>query len=455
MNNFLEETILKENLIQMGDHLLIALSGGADSISLCHCLWRLQEKLSLSLRAIHVHHGIRGKEADRDAEFCKKFCESLSIPLELYTCSVPTECAKTKESEETCARRLRYAAFLETATENEKIVTAHTASDNAETILFHLARGTGLKGLLGIPKTRGKMIRPMLSIERKDVEAYCKEQHLDFVTDSTNLQKEYARNRIRMEAIPALLAANAAAVENISRMTKILTEEEALLESLTDRAQQEAKTKDGLSCTILKTFPKILAMRVLQKTLKETFSMDVSYVHVKAVYDLNENGAEVSLPENHLVYRQQDVLHFLDTPQETKLWSYTVSLENFKEQTFEIPMGTLKIQKLPIKDLQNFYKQHFPNAIDCAKIGTVLELRSRKEGDSFTHPKRKVSKTLKKWQNELALPKFSRKAYPVLACQKEVLWAAPLGTSLPYLPNVNTKQILLLTIQNGGNTNND
>lgn len=448
-----EKVIRNYGMLQTGDSVLVGLSGGADSVCLCHLLWRLQERLGISVRALHVNHGIRGEEADRDEHFCKAFCEKFEIPLEIYRCSVPDECAKTKEGTEECARRLRYAAFEQFSKENEKIATAHTANDNAETVLLHMARGTGLKGLCGIPPVRGKIIRPLIETERAQTEAYCEKEHLGFVTDSTNLSKAYARNRIRMDALPAMKTVNPAALQAVSRMTALLTEEEALLSELTQKALEQAQSAQGLSLEILKSFPKALSLRVIQQKLKNTWQGEFTLAHAQAILGLLESGNAVQIANAHRVYKRNGYLVFSEPQSRIPEWNFSLSLETLTDETLETPFYSIRIQKIFIKDLQNFQKELFPNAVDCAKIGTTLELRSRRSGDRFSHPKRKVTKTLKKWFIECKIPLEERNASAVLSSGEHVLWTANFGTSAPFLPNDETKEILFLTIQNGGNTN--
>ena len=453
MNKCVEQTIERYAMLQTGDSVLVGLSGGADSVCLCHLLCQLQETLGITVRALHVNHGIRGTEADRDEAFCKAFCAKLSIPFSVERICVPAECAKTGEGEEACARRLRYAAFQKHRQPNEKVATAHTASDNAETVLLHLARGTGLRGLCGIPPVRDYVIRPLLFLTREDTEAYCKAQGLSYVTDSTNLSEAYARNRMRKMALPALKTVNPEAVLAISRTTQLLNEEEQWLTELTQKALKQATCENGLSCTALQAMPRPLALRVIREHLTRTWQMDASLCHIEAVYALLNSQKQVTLPGKHIVYCQNQVLCFSEKPKKTAPLVLPISLENFETMQVETPVGTLQIEKQSIKDLQFFHKDLFPNALDCAKIGKDVVLRGRMAQDTLTHPKRKVRKTLKKWMNEAKIPAEQREAYPVLANDTAVLWVAGFGADAAFLPTKETKEILSLTLLNGGNIN--
>ena len=169
-------------MLSPGDTVAAAVSGGADSMCLLSLLCDCAEELGIRVHAVHVHHGIRGAEADRDEAFVRTFCEDLEVPLTVFHVDVPAEAARTGESTELCARRLRYAMFDQLAA--DKIATAHTASDAVETLLMNLSRGSGLTGLCSIPKVRGRIVRPLIGFFREETESYCREAGVPFVTDS-------------------------------------------------------------------------------------------------------------------------------------------------------------------------------------------------------------------------------------------------------------------------------
>ena len=181
------QTVNRCGMLQKGDAVVVALSGGADSVSLLHCLYSIKESFDLSLHAAHLHHGIRGAEADRDAQFCKILCEKYNIPFHLRHADIPKLASEQKISEELCGRQERQKLYHDlSASLHAKVATAHTASDSAETLLFHLARGTSFRGAAGIAPVRGFLIRPLIDCTREQVERYCAENALDYVTDSTN-----------------------------------------------------------------------------------------------------------------------------------------------------------------------------------------------------------------------------------------------------------------------------
>ena len=222
MLNKLQAFIRQYALVQSGDCVICAVSGGADSMALLWAMYLLKEKLQITLSAAHFNHGLRQQESDRDEEFVREFCRRYEIPLFCERGQV----VAGKKGLEAAARDARYA-FLNTLP--GKIATAHTANDNAETVLMHMVRGTGLKGLGGIAPACGRLIRPMLSVTRQDVLAFLEEYHVRFVQDSSNDTDLFLRNRLRHHVMPLLEQENPCLAENLSAMALGLREDEAAL----------------------------------------------------------------------------------------------------------------------------------------------------------------------------------------------------------------------------------
>ena len=197
MMDKIKETITRYNMLQENDVVAVAVSGGADSIALLHTLHSLKHELGITVVACHVNHNLRGEESIRDAQFVEDFCSINKIPVTFYSIEVKVD---KHESVEERARKMRYECFDKLCNElNAKLATAHTASDNAETVFLNILRGTGTKGLCGIPPVRDNIIRPLLRCTREEIENYCKENSLSFVTDSSNLSDDYTRNKIKSQ----------------------------------------------------------------------------------------------------------------------------------------------------------------------------------------------------------------------------------------------------------------
>lgn len=234
--------IIEKNLILPGDNVIAGFSGGADSTVLVHILYSLRQELGFNLTAAHLHHGIRGEEADRDLEFAKSFCRHFNIAFEYKKCDIPKIAAENKISEETAGREERYRFFAELAADNAKIATAHNKNDNVETVIHHIIRGSGTLGLCGITSKRENIIRPLINIERDEIERYCEENALDYVTDSSNMQTEYTRNRIRHCVIPEMKKINPKIVSSVCRMASLVSEDNEYLELEAEKAYKKYVT---------------------------------------------------------------------------------------------------------------------------------------------------------------------------------------------------------------------
>lgn len=236
------DTIRRYDMLRPGERVLVALSGGADSVSLLLVL----QALGYEVRAFHLNHCLRGAESDRDEAFCRALCAERGVPLHVGRCDIAA-LSQGKAVEET-ARRERYR-LLERAAEGDKVATAHTADDNLETVLFHLVRGSGAKGVSGIPPVRGAVIRPLLFAERREIEAFLRENGQDYVTDSSNLSDDYTRNRLRHSVLPVLRGINEQAAQAALRLGEQLRQDEACLGGQAERCLQIALRADGAYLT--------------------------------------------------------------------------------------------------------------------------------------------------------------------------------------------------------------
>ena len=281
--------------VQSGDTVICAVSGGADSMALLWGMYLLKDQLQVQLQAAHFNHGLRGEESDRDADFVKSFCQKYDIPLHMEK----THVVSGEKGLEAAARDARYGFF---ATLGGKLLTAHTANDNAETVLMHLIRGTGLKGLGGIAPVRGNVIRPMLNITRREVLDFLQEYSVSYVEDSTNAGSDFLRNRVRHDVMPLLLKENPRLARELSSMAFSLREDEAYLQSI-------APTTDRVS--ELKELPESLQIRSLFKLMDKFGLNEASRDHLRLVRSLvysDNPSARVCLPGGTVIERNYDQL---------------------------------------------------------------------------------------------------------------------------------------------------
>ena len=295
MESLVLKAIERYSLLEKSHNVTVALSGGADSVSLLNVLVSLKDKLNINVSAAHLNHMIRGEEAIRDEEFARICCEKLGVPFFCERIDVPKYAKEHRLSLEAAAREVRYSFLRRVNT--GVVATAHTASDSLETIIFNLARGSSLKGLCGIPAKRDIFIRPLILSTRADVEQYCAENRLEYVTDSTNLSDDYTRNRIRHSVIPVLKEINPAVEKAVSRTVEGLLEDERFLSSLADKFLSE-NVNDGLLDVSLLPDPAVAKRAIKKFTETAVGGITLDNRHILEIYGICKDGGRVSLPNN-------------------------------------------------------------------------------------------------------------------------------------------------------------
>ena len=295
-------TINKYNLIQKGDKIVLGLSGGPDSVCLLHILNRLKEVLDIEVYAAHLNHQIRGIEAQKDALYISKLCDELGVTYFIKSINVPEYCKENKLSLEEGARKLRYEMFYEIKEKlnADKIAIAHNMNDQAETVLMRMMRGTGLQGLKGIDYIRdGVIIRPILEVERSEIEAYCEEYKLNPRIDSTNLESIYTRNKIRLELIPFMRDNfNSNIIESIVRMSNSLKSDNEFIEEEALRKFREVSsiTSDSVSINLDKyiSLHKSLKSRIIRHGIKYVLG-DTNFIDQKHIEEASSSKGVICL----------------------------------------------------------------------------------------------------------------------------------------------------------------
>ena len=404
MLNKLLSFVRQHQMVAPGDRVICAVSGGADSVALLFAMCLLAPKLEITVEAAHFNHCLRGAESDEDARFVAQLCDRLEIPLHMGQGTV----VAGKKGLEAAARNARYA-FLEQLP--GKIATAHTADDNAETVLMHLIRGTGLKGLGGINPTRGKLIRPMLSITRQDVLAFLREYHLSWREDSSNAGDDFLRNRLRHRVIPLLMEENPSLPQNLSAMALRLREDEHLLS-----AQAQLSDPD---IPALRNLPEALRSRWIVSFLENAGIGEPEKEHIDMVQRLifsDKPSARANLPGGITVARCYERL------------CVNPALEKLHRQVLQVPCNF----RIPGTDICLSVSRAYGlvHASDCFTVvprGDVI-LRSREPGDTIRLPG--GSKTLKKLFIDQKIPALHRDRIPVIADDEGVLGIMGFGGNL-------------------------
>ncbi len=414
------------NMLSNDRCLTVALSGGADSVSLLYCMLELKDRLGLQISAIHINHMLRGSESDRDELFVRKLCSELSVPLTVRKIDVSAE-KKKGESIELAARRVRYEAFESCAT--GVIATAHTADDFLETMVFNISRGTALNGLCGIPAVRGRFIRPLLFCTRHDVEQYCDKNNIEYVTDSTNLCDCYSRNKIRHYVIPVLKQINPSVCTSVVKNSLSISEDNDFIEDAADKLYKAAGSGDSLNADIISATHAAVAKRAIKHYIEQYSSCTVDSRKINLVYDgvVSGNG-KISLESGVYAVVADGLL----------------SIESSQKQTAEFltRFATEDIQNLDQSEKINILLSK--NTLDYDKIVGNPVIRSRITGDKIRLAGRGVTKSLKKLYNEYGIPHEQRDTLPVIADMEGIVWIHGFGPSERVAPDKNTKKVLII-----------
>ncbi len=423
-------------MISSGDTVGVGLSGGADSVALLHILVTNKDKLGIQkIKAVHIHHGIRGVEADRDLDFSKKLCKKLCVEFVSFNINVPAEAEKTGESIEECARRLRYECFEKV--ECERLATAHNLNDNAETLIFNLARGSSLSGLCGIPYTREKYIRPLLDCTRAEIEEYLTENNLEYVTDSTNLSDEYTRNKIRHNILPLLFELNPSFDKAFLKcIDSVKIADDYIMTSAKDLLLKVRKN-DYYDFSLLESCHKAVKNQVISLILKEQNIKNISREYISAVNHIIKNGGKTSLGGNITAFAERQKLYF-NEPLTAE--GFEISLE-FKSQQVATPVGVYSVNIIDKKDLQKLNIKNIDKFIDCDKISSDVFVRNRREGDSYK-PLNRGTKTLKKLLNEAKIPVCDRSKMLILSDNEGIIWTELFGVSEYYKADETTEKFV-------------
>ncbi len=433
---------LKNKLFSGGDRVCVAVSGGRDSIALLHGLLALQKQLGITVFAAHFHHGIRGAEADRDRDFVRSCCEDCGIDCVLGSGNAKQRSEQTGESLEEAARFLRLR-FLESL-DADKIATAHHLGDNAETVLMHLLRGTGLRGLAGIPVKRDRYVRPLLDQTRESIDAYLLEKGLPHIEDSTNETDDCLRNRLRHHVLPLLLQENPVFLQTLSRSGEILGSEDRYLSDCAAAARQNCTRDGALSCRELLGLDPVIRRRVLLGVLRELSLENPGLVHLEQLEKLIGSAspsASVQLPEGHVAHREYDRLLF-GTPEADKVCP---------DKVLQIPGDTilseisLKISAIVTESSQFLQKNDFTFSFRYDMIApSVWSVRKREPGDMLLL--RQGHRSLKKLLIDRKIPKAQRDRLPVLLCSGRIAGVLGLAVCEDFLPQPG-RPVLTLTLQ--------
>lgn len=459
MQKTVRDFIREYDMIKPGDKVLVAVSGGADSVCLMYLLNSMKEQLRMELRIMHVHHGLRGKEADRDAAFVEEEAKRLNLPCRVVYRNVTEYGKEQKLSVEEAGRVLRYQALEKEAMAwgNAKIATAHHREDQAETILHNLFRGSGLKGLCGMSAVKGAVIRPLLCVGRQEILKYLQEQGLSYCEDSTNACQDYTRNRLRHKLIPEICRdINAGAVKHIVGAGKLLSQADEYLEGQAEeiwnrygKRQKEAGSY-GIELKVLENQPDILKGYLIRKMigLCTNSVKDITFVHIDQICRLAEKGTgkKVSLPYGLEAKAEYGTLwiEFFKTEPKPDGAIEPVCVE----KSAEITVKALKLSHFPYKKDEEIPENRYTKWFDYDTIKNTLSVRNRQTGDYITLKGGK-RKTVKAYMIDEKIPREERERILLLAEGHHILWIVGYRISEYYKITEHTRQILQVQMDGG------
>lgn len=468
----IEKFIQKYHMLTCGDRVIAGVSGGADSVCLFLMLLELREKIGFDLIVVHVHHGLRGEAADQDQQFVEALCEQHRIPLEIFRVNLESIAKKRKQSLEEAGRMVRREAFDSVCKKygGNKIALAHHQNDNAETLLWNLSRGTGLDGLGGIRPVNGKFIRPLLCMNRKEIEEYLAKRKQSYCIDETNAGTDYTRNKLRHLVLPILEEqVNSAAVRHMNETMEQIWELQEYMQEQVEAAYQECVQEHfEKACWIqiqqksFETFSELIKKMVIRKVMEQVGGKkrDLSHKHVDVMMELmnKQVGRTLDLPyemhakrnyegvrlEKQRTYSSgeekkagiiQECMAELNIPGETILADRNLKL---RCKILEKP------KNLSIKDIpQKIYTKWF----DYGIIKSSLYIRTRQAGDTIVIDEKGHQKKLKNWFVDEKIPKEVRDSQLLLAENNEILWVLGHRMSQAYQVKQSTKWILQIEVE--------
>lgn len=432
-------TIESRKMIESGDSVVCAVSGGADSVCLLLLLKDLQKRYAFELYCANLNHKIRGEEATRDSTFVKELCKKNGIRFFYKEADIPATAQRMHIGEEECGRAERYAFFDEISAKipNVKIATAHNLGDNAETVLFHLTRGTSGNGLCGIPYVRGNIIRPLLDVSRAEIEQYLKAKNQEWVEDSTNFSTEYARNKIRKNVIPVLEQINPAAQRKIANAALLTTDDCEYLTSLAQKKAKDIISDKGLDCPTFSSLPIPLMRRIAYTMLEKSGTENITADKLEAFIKFCRG-------ENSKIYNINGVSFFekncgyVSFKQKSEFGSffYTISPgECINEKKWTV--------RAKIVDKRQKKRDNNIAVFDAERLTGSFNVRARRTGDKMNVLGMSGTKRLSDIFSNAKLPLSERDCVPIIEKNGEILFLCGLRQSGAYAPSADTRKFLI------------
>ena len=464
--NQVRNYIYKYKMLENTKSVIVGLSGGADSVCLIHVLWELREEFQIDIEAVHINHGIRGAEAGRDEEFAKNMCNKLEIPITVFQYDVPAYAKERGLSEEEAGRILRYDSFRKVAKkiQKSKICVAHNSNDNVETFLHHLCRGSSLEGLTAIKPVSGEIIRPIMCLSRAEIEKYLGEQQIPFITDSTNLDNDYTRNKIRNVVLPYLeKEINQHTGIHIHEAIRDITEANDFINLEIQKKYRQISSVEGerliLDRRELVGMETIIARGIVRMAICQISGKlkDITRTHIESVRKIaaGQSGKVIQLPyqiqvrtdyEKLIFQRKKDIFDVDDLKKDVVIDTLAnQACVDFGE--YEIKTRIFEVKKGEYEQyLKNLTKNLYTKAFDYDKIKKSVVVRTRRTGDYLTVNSEMGTKKLKRYFIDEKVSGDERDRIPLIADDSHILWVVGYRMSEYYKISENTTNVLEITI---------
>lgn len=454
--NFIKE----KELIDIGEGVIIGLSGGPDSVCLLKLLCGIREEFELKLAAVHINHMIRGEAADEDELYARKLCEKLQVDFYSKRIDINKYAKENKISSEAAGRKARYDYFnmIKEQLAFNKIATAHNANDQAETILMRVMRGTGLEGLGGIPVKRDNVyIRPILFMKREEVESYCEGMDLKPRIDATNLERDYSRNKVRLDIIPYMQNNfNTDVILTINRMGALLQADNKYIQSKVEELYNKVCSSDGSSVVIsAKAFEyeEAIINRLIRKAIGE-FSgnkYDLEMKHIQDVLSLILLGTNkrIDLPRGLYAINIYGDIHIKNRQEIIKDSTLKIMITkediSYKEVSFDDYL--IEFQCIQKDKSINYDENSLIKYFNYDKISGNIVIRYRRNGDTIVPLGMRGKKKVKDIFIDMKIPKSERNSIPIIQFGEDISWIAGIKTSDKYKVDNQTKNILRILIK--------
>ncbi len=449
MENKLLKAIEDYSLIENGDKIIVALSGGADSTALLCSLMSVKEKFSLTIYACHINHLLRGEESFRDENFVRELCRSLDVELFVLRCDINKLASERNLGSEECGRQVRYDFLKENAKKlGAKIATAHTSTDSMETIIMNISRGSGIKGARGIPPKRENIIRPLILASRADTEEYCKSHNIPYVNDSTNSERIYTRNKVRLDVVPVLRTINPSIEDAFLRFAKNMSTLDEFIEKSAQNALTDSKIDNGYSCEKLKILEKPVLARVIEIICSEK-DVEPESVHIELIQKAIEKGGAVSVKNGVSAVASQGIFRIYREENRNKT-DVMSEIPIFINKTVIVYNKRVRTELVNIEEFNKrikFTKNLFNISLDYDTISDIAVFRNRSSRDYISPKGRNITKPLRKLMSELKIPAEKRDDMILLADGNNILWAEKIGVSEMCSIKSTTQKVLIIYIE--------